>query len=101
VTEVNQHGLRYQLDFSAVFWNSRLEHEHKRLVDTFFQQGNIIADIMAGIGPFAVPAAKAGCMVYANDLNPESFRWLKVRTPHELASERSAYLLQLRIMSRL
>ena len=32
---------------------------------------------MAGIGPFAVPAAKKGCHVLANDLNPESFKWLQ------------------------
>ena len=31
---------------------------------------------MCGIGPFAVPAAKRGCRVFANDLNPESYRWL-------------------------
>eukprot|EP01114_Cavostelium_apophysatum_P017383 TRINITY_DN5156_c0_g1_i1.p2 TRINITY_DN5156_c0_g1~~TRINITY_DN5156_c0_g1_i1.p2 ORF type:complete len:205 (-),score=48.81 TRINITY_DN5156_c0_g1_i1:5-619(-) len=33
---------------------------------------------MAGIGPFAVPAAKnQRCTVYANDLNPRSFHFLK------------------------
>jgi tRNA (guanine37-N1)-methyltransferase len=82
VTEVNQHGLRYQLDFSAVFWNSRLDTEHARLVDTYFtsEKGNdVVIDVMAGVGPFAVPAAKRGCTVYANDLNPDSAKWLKVR----------------------
>lgn len=80
VTEVSQHGLRFRLDFSTVFWNSRLENEHRRLVEAHFRPGEVVADIMAGIGPFAVPAAKAGCTVYANDLNPESFRWLQVRS---------------------
>uniref|UniRef100_A0A383WCY4 tRNA (guanine(37)-N1)-methyltransferase n=1 Tax=Tetradesmus obliquus TaxID=3088 RepID=A0A383WCY4_TETOB len=74
-TEVSQHGVRFRLDFSKVYWNSRLETEHKRLVASF-QPGEVVADIMAGIGPFAVPAGKHGCKVYANDLNPESAKYL-------------------------
>ena len=31
---------------------------------------------MAGVGPFAVPAAKKGCYVLGNDLNPESVKWM-------------------------
>jgi ribosomal protein L11 methylase PrmA len=32
---------------------------------------------MAGVGPFAVPAAKKGCYVLGNDLNPESVKWMR------------------------
>eukprot|EP00892_Ulva_mutabilis_P004631 jgi/Ulvmu1/253/UM001_0257.1 len=76
-TEVSQHGMCFRLDFSKVFWNSRLEHEHHRLVNKYFRPGQVVIDVMAGIGPFAVPAAKLGCRVLANDLNPDSFKWLQ------------------------
>lgn len=36
-----------------------------------------MADVFAGVGPFAVPAAKNGCAVFANDLNPDSVKWLR------------------------
>lgn len=74
-TEVRQHGARFKLDFSKVYWNSRLEREHQRLVEQF-HPGEVVLDAMAGIGPFAIPAASKGCLVYANDLNPASYHYL-------------------------
>lgn len=41
-----------------------------------FQPGEVVCDVMAGIGPFAVPAGRKGVFVYANDMNPESYRYL-------------------------
>ncbi|TMW97676.1 hypothetical protein EJD97_005153 [Solanum chilense] len=76
VTEVKQYGATFKLDYSLVYWNSRLEHEHIRLVSKF-QAGETVCDMFAGIGPFAIPAAQKGCAVYANDLNPDSIRYLK------------------------
>ncbi|XP_028807547.1 tRNA (guanine(37)-N1)-methyltransferase 2 [Neltuma alba] len=77
ITEVKQYGATFRLDYSLVYWNSRLEHEHRRLVSQF-QAGEIICDMFAGIGPFAIPAAQKGCIVYANDLNPDSVHYLKI-----------------------
>ncbi|KAH6761467.1 S-adenosyl-L-methionine-dependent methyltransferases superfamily protein [Perilla frutescens var. hirtella] len=76
VTEVKQYGAIFKLDYSLVYWNSRLEHEHLRLISKF-QAGDIVCDMFAGIGPFAIPAAQKGCRVYANDLNPDSVHYLK------------------------
>ncbi|CAI5457814.1 unnamed protein product, partial [Closterium sp. Yama58-4] len=76
-TSVRQHGATFHLDYARVYWNSRLEHEHKRLVDAFFKRGDVVVDMFAGVGPFAVPAAKAGCAVLANDLNPASVEYLE------------------------
>ncbi|XP_073122799.1 tRNA (guanine(37)-N(1))-methyltransferase 2 isoform X2 [Henckelia pumila] len=77
VTEVKQFGAVFNLDYGLVYWNSRLEHEHMRLV-SIFQTGDIICDMFAGIGPFTIPAAQKGCYVYANDLNPDSIHYLKI-----------------------
>ncbi|KAH7314613.1 hypothetical protein KP509_21G010700 [Ceratopteris richardii] len=79
VTEVKQYGAIFQLDYGLVYWNSRLEHEHKRLVSQFLPK-QVICDMFAGIGPFAIPAARKGCIVYANDLNPDSVKYLKINT---------------------
>ncbi|EDQ90062.1 uncharacterized protein MONBRDRAFT_1458, partial [Monosiga brevicollis MX1] len=70
--EVRENGCRYQFDFAKVYWNSRLHTEHQRLVD-LIQPDEVVCDMMAGVGPFALPIAKNGRRVYANDLNPESY----------------------------
>lgn len=75
IATVKENFCQYQFDFSKVYWNSRLSTEHERLVK-IFQAGDVVIDIFAGVGPFAIPAAKKKCIVYANDLNPESYKWL-------------------------
>ena len=71
-TSVKQEGCIFEFDFSKVYWNSRLQTEHSRLVE-FFDTSDVVCDMFAGVGPFAIPAAKKGCTVYANDLNPASY----------------------------
>lgn len=72
-----------------VYWNSRLSHEHERLASSL-EQSAILYDACAGIGPFVFPVLKRPTRkvsiqislqfqllrVFANDLNPESIRWL-------------------------
>jgi tRNA G37 N-methylase Trm5 len=73
--EVKEHNCTFIFDFSRVYWNSRLSTEHTRMV-AMWSKGDNICDMFCGVGPFAVPAAKKGCNVYANDLNPTSYEYL-------------------------
>ncbi|KAG2155495.1 Met-10+ like-protein-domain-containing protein [Suillus clintonianus] len=75
IVEHHESNCRFTFDFTHVYWNSRLHTEHDRLVQ-HFKPTDVIADVFAGVGPFAIPAAKKGCAVFANDLNPESARYL-------------------------
>lgn len=133
VTTTKEEGCTFQLDFRTVYWNSRLSGEHKRLVNIIKKDASlkrqqlseedigaavntgvetksaplIVADLMAGVGPFAVPLTSernkpkerdkqhdtarhitntcepskkylSNIIVHANDLNPESFKYLQI-----------------------
>ncbi|RPA82806.1 hypothetical protein BJ508DRAFT_413968 [Ascobolus immersus RN42] len=73
--EVHELDCTYSFDFRDVYWNSRLEHEHRRIVDKC-QPGEAVCDVMAGVGPFAMPLGKKRVITWANDLNPESYKAL-------------------------
>ena len=74
--EVSEAGCHFRFNFAKVYWNTRLSHEHERLVQKF-KEGEAVCDVMAGVGPFAVPAGKKRIFVDANDLNPDSFEAIK------------------------
>lgn len=77
VTEVNENSCRFKMNFSKVYWNSRLETEHRRIISSL-KPSDILADSFCGIGPFVLPAVKLKrCVAYANDLNPSSIEYLK------------------------
>uniref|UniRef100_A0A7N8X8Y6 tRNA (guanine(37)-N1)-methyltransferase n=1 Tax=Mastacembelus armatus TaxID=205130 RepID=A0A7N8X8Y6_9TELE len=76
VAKVKENGVTYEFDFSRVYWNPRLSTEHQRVVQ-LVKRGDTVFDVFAGVGPFAIPAARLGASVLANDLNPESHRWLQ------------------------
>lgn len=76
IATVKENGYIYELDFSQVYWNPRLSTEHKNLI-TFMKPNDVLYDVFAGVGPFAIPAACKGIKVFANDLNPESYKWLQ------------------------
>ena len=76
VTATKENGCTYELDFARVYWNPRLSTEHVNLT-TLMKRNDVLYDVFAGVGPFAIPAARKGIKVLANDLNPESYKWLR------------------------
>ncbi|KAL2814958.1 hypothetical protein BJX63DRAFT_420566 [Aspergillus granulosus] len=89
----NEQGCEFRFNFAKVYFNSRLETEHRRLVEKF-RPGEMVCDVMAGVGPFAVPAGKKKIFVWANDLNPHGYEAMqyavkrnkvfKFVTPHNM-----------------
>lgn len=77
VTSVKENGCTFIMDFAKVYWNSRLETEHRRMVQSL-RKDDVLVDAFCGVGPFSLPAAKRAicAKVYANDLNPSSVQYL-------------------------
>lgn len=73
---VSEHDCEFKFNYGKVYWNTRLNTEHGRILSKF-KQGETICDVMAGVGPFAVPAGKRGVFVWANDLNPAGVKALE------------------------
>lgn len=85
VVRLKEHQCLFEFEYRDVYWNSRLQEEHGRLIEALFihpvlasQQRPVLADCTCGIGPFSLPIVKQvhGVISHANDLNPESIRWL-------------------------
>ena len=74
--EVKSENCNFKFNFSKVYWNPKLNTEHRRMI-SLFQPGEAVCDVMAGVGPFAVPSGKKNVFVWANDLNPDCFSSLK------------------------
>lgn len=72
-------GCQYYVDVARAYFSPRLSNEHMR-VASLVQAGEVVADLFAGVGPFAVLIGKH-CLeakVYAIDLNPDAVDLLKV-----------------------
>merc|ERR1712151_996897 len=86
VVKLREHQCWFEFEFKDVYWNSRLQEEHGRLIDALFINPvlagqchrPVLADCTCGIGPFSLPIAKQadGVVCHANDLNPASIHWL-------------------------
>jgi tRNA (guanine37-N1)-methyltransferase len=90
VVKLKESNCTFEFDYSKVYWNSRLQTEHLRLVNLISETVNpvnpvnpvnqtvtriTVMDVFAGVGPFAIPLGKK-CTVIANDLNPDSYKYL-------------------------
>jgi tRNA (guanine37-N1)-methyltransferase len=73
-----EYGCQYHVDVAKAYFSPRLSHEHKR-VAALVREGEVVVDLFAGVGPFAVLIAKTqpNVKVYALDLNPDAVELLK------------------------
>ncbi len=71
-------GCQYHVDVAKAYFSPRLSHEHQR-VALQVQSGETVADLFAGVGPFAVLIGKTQpkVKVHAVDLNPDAVELLK------------------------
>jgi tRNA wybutosine-synthesizing protein 2 len=77
-TEVLEGGVRFAMDAARVMWSAGNVHERQR-VPRLVQPGEVVVDLFAGIGYFAVPVAAKSkpARVHACELNPVAFHYLR------------------------
>jgi tRNA (guanine37-N1)-methyltransferase len=70
-TEVVEYGHRFTVDLSKAYFSARLSSERQRILEQV--TGNeIILDMFAGVGPFAITLAARATLVVASDINPQA-----------------------------
>jgi tRNA (guanine37-N1)-methyltransferase len=74
-TEVKEHGFRYTMDISKVYFSPRLSTERKRVIDQVSDM-EFVVDMFAGVGPFAIPIAKKAMYTIAIDKNPDAVEYM-------------------------
>ena len=77
-TIVVEHGVRWRFDAARIMFAAGNRTERAR-AGRLVRPGETVVDLFAGIGYFAIPAAKVGraARVVAVDRNPESVRYLR------------------------
>ncbi|UKJ88664.2 tRNA (guanine(37)-N(1))-methyltransferase [Theileria orientalis] len=68
VARLIENGMNFQIDFANVYWNSRLIQERNRIRD-LLDSDDLLVDMFAGVGPFAIYAAKKGCRARYMEIN--------------------------------
>jgi len=82
-----EYGCEFELDLAEVYFSPRLATERHRVVEQV-QPGEHAFDMFAGVGPYAVPMAKAGAEVVATDINETAIDYLRRNTERNDVSER-------------
>lgn len=75
-TVYREHGFVYEMDLNKVYFSPRLSTERKRVTDQVTDM-ELVLDMFAGVGPFAIPASKRAMYTIAVDKNPDAIEYLK------------------------
>ena len=70
-TKVTEHGHTFTVDLAGAYFSARLSTERQRILAQV-QGGEVVLDMFAGVGPFAIALAKNASLVVASDLNPRA-----------------------------
>lgn len=76
VTTHKEHGLRYRVDLEGAYFTPRLGTERLRIAG-LVRTNDVVLDMFAGVGPFALLLAKRGARVIAMDKNPVAVKFLR------------------------
>ncbi|EGR26893.1 TRM5 tRNA methyltransferase 5, putative [Ichthyophthirius multifiliis] len=87
-TKVNEGKCIFTLNFEKVYWCSRLITERDRVLQNF-KPNQTILDLFCGVGPLAIRAAKIGCNVICNDLNPFCYDYLLINRKNNHVEDRT------------
>jgi tRNA (guanine37-N1)-methyltransferase len=68
-TRYLEYGRRFDVDLGVAYFSSRLANERQRILQ-LMREEEIVLDMFAGVGPFAVVLAQKARAVYAADINP-------------------------------
>ncbi len=77
-TAHKEYGCVFHVDLAKTYFSPRLSYEHARIA-SLVREGEAVIDMFAGVGPFSILIAKnrANVHVYAIDVNPEAYLFLK------------------------
>lgn len=72
-----EHGIRFKLNPTLVYFSPRLATERARIVNNV-KEGEVIIDFFAGIGSFPISIAhKKDATIYSVDINPEAYYYVQ------------------------
>jgi tRNA (guanine37-N1)-methyltransferase len=73
VTEYREHGCRFKVDVSGVYFSPRLSTERQRIAENV-RENEIITNLFAGVGTFSILIAKRNprSTVFSIDSNPKA-----------------------------
>jgi tRNA (guanine37-N1)-methyltransferase len=74
-TEVIEYGHRFTVDLSSAYFSARLSSERQRILERM-GRNELVLDMFAGVGPFAISLAARAVLIVASDINPDAVRWM-------------------------
>ena len=75
-TTHKEHGLSYRVDLGGAYFTPRLGTERLRIA-SLVSPSEVVLDMFAGVGPFALLLAKRGSQVVAIDKNTVAVKYLR------------------------